>query len=143
VPRRRRGRQACALAIVFSAVLCSSWAQDTMEARLQPFKPSPVADARFWSLASGVYASGAADWYTTRDFRAQGVEEANALMEPVVDNGAALAAVKVGGGSLVNWASYALKRGKKRYWATPQIAWIVLNVAVSVHNYNQAREAED
>jgi hypothetical protein len=140
---RRLVRQTCAVVFVVGAGLNNSLAEDIMEARLRPLRPLPVADARFWSLASGVYASGAADWYTTREFREQGVEEANALMEPVVDNGAALAAVKMGAGSLVNWSSYALKRNKKRYWATPQIAWIVLNVAVSVHNHNQAQEAED
>ena len=139
---RRCVRQACAIILVAGAGFCNPLAQDIMETRLQPLT-LPVADARFWSLASGVYASGAADWYTTREFRAQGVEEANTMMEPVVDNGAALAAVKVGAGSLVNWSSYALKRNKKRYWAAPQIAWIVLNLAVSVHNHNQAREAED
>ncbi|HKY32148.1 MAG TPA: DUF5658 family protein [Candidatus Polarisedimenticolia bacterium] len=109
----------------------------------QPPSPLPipkVADARYWSLAGGVYATGVADWMTTRWFREQGIEEANPIMEPVVDNGAALAAVKLGAGSLVNYASYSLKKGKRRWWAVPQIAWITLNLAVSVHNYNQLEE---
>ena len=118
-----------------------AFAEEKLEAEFEPrlvaVRPPPVADGRFWSLASSVYLSGAGDWYTTREFRAQGIEEANTLMEPVVDNPAAFAAVKVGAGSFVNYASYALKKAKKRYWAAPQIAWIVLNVAVSVHNHNQ------
>jgi len=126
-----------ALALVIAALVTPVLAQEELEPRLVAVRPPPVADGRFWSLASSVYVSAAGDWYTTREFRAQGVQEANAVMEPVVDNPAAFAAVKVGAGSLVNYASYALKKGKKRYWAAPQIAWIVLNVAVSVHNHNQ------
>jgi hypothetical protein len=140
--RRPSARRRFAFVCLLAAFATPALAQDDkdLEPRLLAVKPPPVADGRFWSLASGVYVSSAGDWYTTREFRAQGVEEANPLMQPVVDNPAALAAVKVGAGSLVNYASYALKKGKRRYWAAPQIAWIVLNVAVSVHNHNQIND---
>ncbi len=99
-----------------------------------------VADSSYWGLATGVYASGLADWDTTRQFREQGIDEANPIMEPLADNDGALLAVKLGGGTLVNYASWSLKREGKRYWAAPQIAWIVLNLAVSLHNANQMDE---
>ena len=99
-----------------------------------------VADTGYWTLASGVYLAGGADWMTTRRFREQGIEEANGIMEPFVDDSLALAALKVSAGTLVNYASYRLKMNGRRYWAAPQIAWIVLNAAVSVHNQRQLDE---
>ena len=104
--------------------------------KIQP----PTGDSAFWSMATGVYASGLADWYTTIQFRQQGISEANPIIEPMADHGAVLAAVKLGAGSLVNYSAWALKKSKKRYWMAPQITWIMLNLAVSVHNQNQMRE---
>lgn len=99
-----------------------------------------VADSSYWGLATGVYASGLGDWYTTRQFRQEGIDEANPVMEPLADNDGALLAAKLAGGTLVNYAAWSLKREGKRYWAAPQIAWIVLNLAVSLHNANQMDE---
>ncbi|MGH9870469.1 MAG: DUF5658 family protein [Candidatus Polarisedimenticolia bacterium] len=96
-----------------------------------------VADTGYWYLAFGVYLAGGTDWMTTRMFREQGIEEANGFMEPFVDDPVAFAALKVSAGTLVNYASYRLKMNGRRYWAAPQIAWIVLNTAVSVHNHRQ------
>ena len=96
--------------------------------------PIPGVDTVFWSLAAGVYASAAGDWVTTQRFRSQGIEEANPLMTGVVDSPAGFAAVKVGTGSLINFMSWRLKKSGSRWWAAPQIAWIVLNAAVTTHN---------
>jgi len=96
----------------------------------------PVADSGYCSLAVGVYASGLGDWVTTRQFRQDGVEEANPLLGSMADSTTGLAAVKLGGGTLVNYIAYNLKKDGKRYWKVPQIVWIALNVAASLHNSN-------
>jgi len=98
-----------------------------------------VADQGFYSLCAGVYAAGLGDWVTTRQFRQDGVEEANPVMESMADSTLGLAAVKLGGGTLVNYIAYNLKKDGKRYWKVPQIVWIALNVVVVVHNTNARR----
>ena len=104
-----------------------------------PMAPPRVADGAFLSLAAGVYVSGASDWWTTCQFRQDGIEEANPMIGSLADSPGALAAVKLGGGSLINYIAYNLKKDGKRYWKVPQIAWIALNIAVSAHNSNQHR----
>ena len=99
---------------------------------------NPARTRIFWSLTGSVYLSGAGDWLTTVRFREQGVEEANPVIGSSADNPAAMAAIKLGGGTLVNYSSWQLRKKGNRYWAAPQIAWIALNVAVSLHNANAA-----
>ncbi|HEY3175498.1 MAG TPA: hypothetical protein VGK94_07020 [Candidatus Polarisedimenticolia bacterium] len=95
------------------------------------------AEARlFWSLTGGVYLSGMGDWLTTARFRERGVEEANPVIGSSADSPAAMAAIKLGGGTLVNYASQQMRKDGNRFWAVPQIVWIALNVAVSLHNAN-------
>ena len=88
----------------------------------------------FWTLAADVYLSGAGDYVTTRRFRGQGIDEANPLLGSMADSPAGFAMVKLGGGTLINYIAYNLKKDGKRYWAVPQIAWIAMNIAVSLHN---------
>jgi hypothetical protein len=137
VPYRRSIRAFLAVLILSSGVVL---AQEAPTHTPDFIAKARVADAPYWSLAGSVYVAGMTDWYTTRQFREQGIDEANPIMEPLADNGAALAAVKLASGSLVNYTSWALKKGGKRYWAAPQIAWIVLNLAVSIHNSNQMED---
>ncbi|MGH9870470.1 MAG: DUF5658 family protein [Candidatus Polarisedimenticolia bacterium] len=138
-PRRRVSRAAVVALVLWFSILATGAEEPANNTSLLA-KPPRVADAGYWTLASGVYLAGGADWMTTRMFREQGIEEANGMMAPVVDNPAAFAALKVGAGTLVNYVSYSMKKNGRRYWAAPQIAWIVLNTAASIHNYRQLEE---
>src|SRR5688572_541131 len=113
--RRRTSRAAVAAALVLMFSILAAVAADEPPVRPPLLAELPrVADAGYWTLAAGVYVAGGADWMTTRMFREQGIEEANGFMEPVVDNPAAFAALKVGAGTLVNYVSYSLKKGGRR-----------------------------